>query len=275
MEAVMDNCGVGGRSLAELLGQALEAAVSGCGPVAAVRAGQSCSPGLAMLEYQKFPSEGPLRANLNRSLAELRTAVGGADATVYCYVVDTVRYLGGGFRQTGSGPNWQGDRLTLCTCKHHMRSWLTEAQWRNCWVAGFSGVNRVDRGNYLVYLMKVDEAYGSHADLWRSRSVSRVTKEAKVASRNILGDLYEPMDGGGDPHSPAAYRPPMVGHVHEHGAYWRKDVDEVYTGGRRPSLLVGDPERSFLWSEPAIRLSWELQRTPPPMMLSKLLQGLG
>jgi hypothetical protein len=54
-----------------------------------------------------------------------------------------------------------------------------------------------------------------------------------------------------------------------------KVIDVIYRGGRRPSLLEGDPERSFVWTEPTVRLSWELSRTPPPMMFLQLRQEAG
>jgi len=200
---------------------------------------------------QPFPTTGVLAANMNVGLAALRSVLKAQSGCVYGYIVDTIDYIDGGFVQTGSGPNFQGDLVTLCTCKHQMRSGLAIADWPGTWVAGFTGVREVPINglNYLVFLMRVAKAYPSHRDLWDS--LPDATRLAKAADLHRLGDLYRPREPHGDPFEPASYQPPRPDHSHCRDKHWRGDIDSEHYG-RRPPLLVGDPRFSFLWSRPVV-----------------------
>jgi len=211
-----------------------------------------------MIENQPFPRTGVVAENMNRDLKSLRAMLQEQHGHVYGYVVDTIQYAGEAFVQTGSGPNFQGGIITLCTCKHLMRSALELDAWPGVWIAGFTGVNRVpgERFNYLFYLMKVSDAYLSHRDLWNK--VPDTVRRAKVAQLHRLGDLYEPRKPGGDPFDPGSYETPRSDHSHYHENGWHKDVYYEGYGGRPPALLVGDRQLSFLWDRPMIPF-------PPPM----------
>ncbi|MDP9238224.1 MAG: hypothetical protein M3P30_12660 [Chloroflexota bacterium] len=204
-------------------------------------------------DCQPFPQTGPLAANTNCERKTLWKILQGQDGIVYCYIVDTIEYRGQVFCQTGTGPNFQGDLITLCTCKHYMRSGREIADWRGQWVAGFSGKHKVegDPLHYLVYLMKVADAYASHQDLWAQ--LSSEARHGKAAHLNRLGDVYQPRAKVGDPFDYRSYQEPGPNHSHCNGD-WHKDIDDVGYGGRRPPLLVGDPQFSFLWNKPMIAL---------------------
>lgn len=207
--------------------------------------------------YQLYPdrgSEGGIRMDF--TLDWLRGSLCREDlaAPAYSYVLTSVHVQrhDGSLRQYGSAPNFQGGRITLCTCKHRMRTYHDASAWKRYWIAGFSGKNETTRGNALFYLMKVGEASDSHFRLWQILSPEE--RDAKAASRSRLGDVFEPRvedvaSGIFDEFDPNAYKRPVGGHVHEH--CWEGDVMK-YRGTGPAILLVGDPERSFLWSRPRV-----------------------
>jgi len=187
---------------------------------------------------------------MNLSLPSLRKAVGRVDGDVYCYVVATVVYDGERFRQPGSGPNFEGGCTTLCTCKHWMRSYRRPDEWEGAWIAGVTGkTTAAGRANFLFYLMQVERAFASQRDLYAA--LPRTARDAKAAIRNRLGDVFKPNRNITDDlvHSPSGYAEPVDDHSHADN--WQEaDIEYLGCGGRYPALLVGKPERSFLWSKP-------------------------
>lgn len=93
--------------------------------------------------------------------------------------------------QTGTGPNFQGGYITLCTCKHRMRASLPRKEWEGKWVADLTSV-KCGGKHWLFYLAKVKEAYESQSELWYSHSLPEDRRQAKSARCPRLGDLYEP-----------------------------------------------------------------------------------
>jgi putative DNA base modification enzyme with NMAD domain len=227
--------------------------------------------------YQALPSTGPLAANVNLDLGSFTQRIGHTHGTVYCYVVATVRFADGRFVQTSTAPNFQGGLITLCTCKHQMRAGKPASEWPGFWVAGVTGVAEgpqgLERGNYLVYLMRVQQAFSSHRDLWEWLAEhAPAAARMKRTDKNPLGDVYVPIQAVGDPYLPGAYLPPCPDHRHQPTA-WRQDID--YVGyGHRPALLVGDPHESFLWSEPLIPLPFSVGRGCRIQTLDELLPTL-
>lgn len=213
------------------------------------------------------------------SLAELKQRVGtaGLDSDVYYYVVGTVKLDQGRFCQEGSAPNFQGGRLTLCTCKHWMRSRRQADQWTGTWVAGFTSI-REGGFNSLFFLTRVETAYTSFLSLWFSGGLSPSVLAAKNASLCRFGDLYEPKSQGIPPHLVDSYRQPVSGHCHEHN--WLLDRDIRYSAKSRPGvpppLLVGMREASYLWNRPSILLASKLgrghRRSPFRSFLAQLTQ---
>ena len=205
-------------------------------------------------------------AFLHPDLSALRKLVASPKTkAVYGYVVRTISLEEGLFHQRGCGPNWEGGVITLCTCKGYMRTYHDAEEWVGHWIAGFSGSAATPGCNALVYLMQVGQAYESFADLWKSLPAdARVTKSSVT---NLHGDLYEPIPNRivdtGSCFKPANYQPPHPDHSHAKPDLknplqpsWHGDISKAYKG-RRPSLLVGDPKKSFLWRQPLIELGEE------------------
>jgi hypothetical protein len=211
--------------------------------------------------YQSFPVSGSLAKNPNLNLNDLKKRlINQEDATVYCYVIKSVKNKDNIFQQTGCGPNWQGELITLCTCKHRMRTLFEPENWKGKWIAGFTSINDGtcskdggNRRNALVYLMKVEKAFESHQDLWSALTAkARIAKDANKEG-NIHGDVFHPRRRlkNGDKYNPSKYKGPCKSHVHSE--CWHGDVNySNKTKKRFPSLLVGDKKNSFLWDKPHI-----------------------
>ena len=220
--------------------------------------------------YQAMPYEGQLAQNLNLSPEAMSERIAPFQQdTVYCYVVETVKYCEGRLYQTGSGPNFQGDLLTLCSCKHQMRTYLDVESWKGVWVAGYT--SRTHLGSHrLFYLMMVAQAFESHRELWLSDAIPEATKLAKASHLDGFGDIYQPTNGSGSPYLPWNYLEPCKNNVHCEPGDWRKDIKYPARNGRRPALLAGHPEYSFLWDKPVIRSPFEIRRGERRKKLSDL-----
>ena len=213
--------------------------------------------------FQPFPTKPPLRNQVDLSLIEIATRVDGRgpDRRVFPYVVDSVRRgEDDGFRQTGCSPNMQGGFMTLCNCKRHMRSSEYMRHPGGVWIAGVtsSGLYATHR-RYLFYLMFA-RPVRSQAEMWARLPIE--AREAKSASRHQLGELYEPKRNdlhGFGAFSPESYKRPIDGHTHLPNGEWRQDIDTTY-GIRRPTLLLGDEELSFVWARTRL---WLVENSKP------------
>lgn len=251
----------------------------------------SCNPSNSQtnsqISGQCWPKTGHLHNNLDRSLdilkSHLQNIQSDNNAVVYSYVIDTIKKTGGSFVQKGCGPNFEGDFITLCTCKHRMRTYKNIDFWKNKWIAGFSGLEAGDRKNVLIYLMQVGQAFESQYDLWHSGVLSKKELRAKNSQFNKLGDLYEPSRPSlkGDQRFQTRYyeKPPRE-HAHFKKNEWHKDIDYRGCGNRRPALLIGKRKHSFLWKQPTIFLpkgklgKGDIGRTEPKKKLSEFLEAL-
>jgi hypothetical protein len=225
---------------------------------------------------QPFPQTGRLAKNLNLSLDGLCQKIGGTPAIVYSYIVKTVKNHEDHFIQKGSAPNFQGDLITLCTCKHRMRTSLHDMlEWKDKWIAGFTGVEAGNGSNALVYLMKVSYTFESYYVLWNSKEISMETKKAKAAHLHKCGDIYEPKDAPVDPFDCQSYEPPCEKHSHYKDYKWHNDIDyEKGYKGRKPVLLAGDTDYSFLWIKPKIVYNDRLPRNPKKLELKVMIENL-
>lgn len=226
------------------------------------------------LDLQPYPRQGKLKKNLNLPIDILSQRIALEQATVYCYVVATIKNRDGRFVQRGSGPNFQGHLITLCTCKHLMRSSMDADRWKGKWIAGFTGIEAGGRRNALVYLMKVAQTFESHSDLWHSETISNRAKKAKVAHLHRLGDILQPKGKTESPFDPQSYYSPCENHSHAKDNKWFDDIDYTGYSGRRAALLAGDAEYSFLWDHPMIFYPLQLPRTPKKHPLKGLLSLL-
>ena len=212
------------------------------------------------MDHQPFPTTGRLMSNMNLGFTKLNTKICSERAEVYCYVVATINNQNDLFFQTGSAPNFQGDMISLCTCKHFMRTFMDAEDWEGKWIAGFSGVAAGNGDNALVYLMKVGYAFKSHKSLWFSDEIPEETKQAKFARINKFGDIYQPKDQMSDEFAAQSYFQPVDNHVHCNNNGWHNDINYEGCKGRKAALLIGDPEYSFLWNQPMIYYKGHLHR---------------
>jgi len=219
--------------------------------------------------FQQYPKEGILRDNMNLILSKLLNKIRNERGAVYSYVLTTLKNKNDEFLQPGCGPNFEGGLITLCTCKHYMRTGRDVSDWKNdVWIAGFTGVNLMqDKRNYLFYLMKVTESFFSFKVMWESPILAsaRSTKNATV---NPRGDMYQPMQDIKDEFAYSNYHSPIEKPKHEHWRsdrkyeyMWHKDICYKGRCGRSPALLVGDAECSFLWYLPLVCFDGKHPRT--------------
>lgn len=223
---------------------------------------KSCRPSAVHQNATEFPE---LSKDLDIDTLCKRIAnVGPPDnERVYGYVVRSVRPKDGMYEQRGSGPNFDGGLITLCTCKHSMRASISPEEWKKgVWIAGLTSWDvDFEKQQSLVYLMRVGEAYSSQAALAQAlhRSGRDSVVQAKDSSKHKLGDLMIPARSSlsiADQYSISAYRTPVLGHSHRRdGAddQWHNDIDYLDRGGRRAAMLAGDVDYSFLWTRPLVR----------------------
>jgi hypothetical protein len=234
------------------------------------------SPASQNTRVQAFPSTGPLFTNMNLDRRGLAQRLASIEARVYCYIVVTVERRDGELAQTGSGPNFQGGLLTLCTCKRSMRASKAQTdEWNHTWIAGLTGAHvGGPTGNYLFFVTRIAHTFASQRDLWLWLTAHSPASTAEKASdHHRLGDLYRPKDLDGipfDPYDPDAYVPPRRDHPHALDGSWRKDI-AYQAFGRWPALLAGAPEDTYLWSEPLIPVPFAVSRGYRIVDLSALL----
>jgi len=192
------------------------------------------------------------------SLQELQHRLDGqTQDEVRVYTVATTRLdkVSDAVCHMGSGPNLEGGLVTLCTCKHSMRQYHATKDWKGKWILGLTS-RAIGKGfhgeHYLLYMMRVAEAFGSHRELYDYlASTNRHALDIKNAVENPLGDVFEPKRSCGDPLNPEMYKKPHASH--SHGAngdtQWHEDI--IYKGKSAP-LLLGDVGNTFVWPQPMI-----------------------
>ncbi len=208
-------------------------------------------------KVQPFPRGGTLGRNLDLTLSQLVRKVGRSKQGGVSYILSSVKLHRAAllFEQHGSAPNFQGDFLTLCTCKHQMWSSLDTAEWEGKWVAGFTSRCIYQGRHWLFFLARVATAHESHADLWSE--LPDEVRNAKSAQEHYLGDLFRPRGdvSGNSRFSPRHYFAPSS-HAHRRNSCdsgWHNDIN--YRLSKRfghPSLLLASPKRTFLWENPII-----------------------
>jgi hypothetical protein len=207
---------------------------------------------------QPFPGTSSNAIIVNQPLAAMLARLRDSRETLYCYIVATISNDHGRYCQEGSAPNFQGDVMTLCSCKHSMRALWGAPAWQGKWIAGVTGWNVAWDRHYLVYLMQIGSAYRSPAAIYRA--LTSAAQQAKAADANRLGDLYRPKDEMVDEDDPNNYVRPMDGHTHCKHNGWREDISYRDRLGRRSAYLAGAPACSFLWDRPQIIADVTLQR---------------
>jgi hypothetical protein len=120
-------------------------------------------------------------------------------------------------------------------------------------------------------LAKVKKAYESQSELWHSNALPEDTRQVKSSRYSRLGDLYEPKSelDAVDRFDPDKYHMPVTRHRHHKHACdnnWRFDIDYSrkklkVKAKRQPSLLVCDPDFSFLWRKPLLYVNGRWRQT--------------
>ena len=171
---------------------------------------------------------------------------------VYAYIVTTIKTTPDfQLHQMGSAPNFDGGRITLCTCKHKDRATFHQSSdpndpWKNVWVAGLTSKSE-DPSRSLAYLMCVERSFLSQMELWHALPSS--CRRAKSASESELGDLFEPKAAAANaPYNPAHYDSPIDKHVHSMKEEWHDDI-KVWRHSRPHRLLLGQTAQSYRWMD--------------------------
>ena len=180
------------------------------------------------------------------------------------------------FKQTRSGPNWQGGVLTLSTCKHYMRT--ANVDWIYTYIAGFTP--KVGCGDsYLLFLARISNVFDSNYDL--GQYMNEHHRDAwiqKIAPQNNLGDIYMPKRKLTDKtkYNPKNYFSPH-GHVRmdmdkKWGVpKWNKDID-YEAKGRRPVTFIFD--NVHLFQKPVFVATRPLHRSGYKGTISDLREGV-
>lgn len=194
------------------------------------------------------------RITLNELLPRLQEQ---AENEVRVYTVATTRLdkKSNEIYHKGSGPNLEGGLTTLCTCKHSMRQNHKTDEWKGLWILGLTSRDKNNGFNgehYLFYMMKVDQAFESHKELYEYLDKEdKNALQTKNALKNPLGDIFEPKSTCINSLDPTMYKPPHKNHSHGDGD-WHDDI--MYKTKPAP-LLVGDIKNTFVWSQPMIKFT--------------------
>lgn len=224
-------------------------------------ASAACRTSRGIPATQPFPHAGTLVDNTNLPLDILSAQIRKSRDRAYSYIVRTVKLdrATSSFQQHGSAPNFQGGILTLCTCKHQMRTTQAADEWQGTWIAGFTSRTLHEGRHWLYYLAKVESAYESHSDLWRS--MTAVSRNAKAAHEHFLGDLFKPKTKrlmGDARFVPGSYVAPTrhTHRRHRSDKAWHNDIHYRHAHKLgHPALLVANPRLTYLWAEPMISLA--------------------
>jgi hypothetical protein len=99
--------------------------------------------------------------------------------------------------------------------------------------------------------MCVERSFLNQRELWRY--LPNDCRQAKSASKFILGDLYEPKAAAkNDPYNPTCYDSPIRGHAHsteKQPKIWHDDIGRWGSYSRPHRLLLGQVAQSYRWTQ--------------------------
>lgn len=190
--------------------------------------------------YQDAPSEDI------ENITDLRSILKDCEV-IYVYPHHEIRLEDGQFRQTRSGPNWEGNVVTMTTCKHLMRTYSTIDRKVGSEV-GFVGVtNKLEGENYILYAGVIYKRFDSNYDLGEYlRKNHKATYDIKLATNNRLGDIFEPYDAD-DKYEVLCFEDPTPDHCRAEendskgNPKWWKDISYESRSGVRPKCLTFNP----------------------------------
>lgn len=203
--------------------------------------------------------------NKNLNLYDLKDKLKDSlDELIYFYVLTTTSYENNKIVQKGSAPNFEGGIITLCTCKHRMRTYPDVK--KDVWIAGITNKytgpnsNNGERvGNHLFYLFKIEQYFESQFDLYQYlKDKESEAFKKKTAEQNVFGDLYTPLKNISDKHNSKNYLPINDKHVHFRDEIWKYDIEKY--NDKEHKLLLGHrgKESNFVWNEPKIKLNYDV-----------------
>lgn len=112
------------------------------------------------------------------------------DDLLYCYTQHQIEDGHPHVRQTRSSPNWEGGMVTYATCKHQMRTWLSEEEWLGTWICGLNPSN-ID--NTVLFIGQVSHVFDGNYSLRKYVKENHPDVfQHKNADKNPRGDLYRP-----------------------------------------------------------------------------------
>lgn len=174
-----------------------------------------------------------------------RTINAPDDAVIRTFPQHLIFLEDGIFKQTRSGPNWQGGVLSLSTCKHYMRTSGDAESWVGSYLAGFTPKSECGE-NYLLFLAEISQVFDSNYDM--GLYLNQHHRDAwtqKIATQNQFGDVYLAKRKLSDK---TKYNPKNYYIPHGHCRMemdkkwgvpkWNKDIDYTNPRGGRPFCFV-------------------------------------
>ncbi|HCA42569.1 MAG TPA: hypothetical protein DEP28_04870 [Bacteroidetes bacterium] len=179
------------------------------------------------------------------------------------YIINTVDFINGEFVQTASAPNLEGELITLCTCKHNIRTSI--AKGKTIFIAGITSKDLKNKNadNYLFYLIKVGKITETQYEFGQYlKKCYPETFKIKSSVNNPLGDLFEFnknfIDSNDDNkfNDPKNYIEPCSNHSHASLSkkgypLWHKDIMKYKNNTHK--LIIGEIEYSYVWSKQKIK----------------------
>lgn len=229
---------------------------------------------------QNFSKDFSFNLTLNKLKKRLDKCL---SENIYYYVLSTLRFDNNKIIQTGTGPNLEGGLITLCTCKHNMRTYPNIKE--NTWIAGFTSINDIDKlKNYLFYLFRIKKTFDNQFEYYTFlKDNFPKACNIKNSKTNEFGDLFFPKRGFKfknkiDYNNPQIYLTPHPKHGHINT--WNKDIERVKVkhwgieSFKNHKLLIGDIENSFVWNLPMIYFNNKLTRGQKKATLKDFIKEL-
>jgi hypothetical protein len=176
------------------------------------------------------------------------------------YVLTTVKVNENKLVQTGSAPNLEGGVITLCTCKHRMRTLdIKEGDW----IAGLTSrdkniIQDETAWNCLFYLIRISKLFDNQKELQlKLKKEYSNALRIKDSLRNRLGDLFFLREmHNRDIYDAKNYYEPCRNHAHSSNNKWHEDIG-LYKSKKQErvhKLVLANEEYSYVWMLPKISL---------------------